>query len=648
MLREFVDSPLSAQEIGDTLTMAGFELEEITEAGGEKVLDVGVMANRGDAASVLGMARELIAKHPASRPTDLMAALVGWNDPDGLGAGQISIETDGCTRYSAAVFEGVTNGPSPQWLQDTLQALGQRPISLLVDLTNLVMLQTGQPLHAFDLDKLPGERIVVREARAGERLVTLDGVERTLEPGDVVITQGELPIAIAGVMGGLDTEVGPGTTRCLLESAHFSNTSVRATRTRLGMHTEASYRFERWVDPEGAVRAIQRFADLLGTPPLRIYDVRRSKLPSVTVSVRPARATALLGCQVAPSQCLDHLERLGFAPRQEDGSIVCTVPSWRNDIAHEEDLVEEIGRMHGYEHIGTEAPIGSTPVGGAHGAELRIDRLVARLVGCGLVQTMSHTLRDHHALDRGGDRVRVRTPHSPETALLRNSLLPCLAEAATRNGGRDLALFEVGRVFGPEERRSAAILVTGRPGSGGWGPSPGTEAGFFTMKGIVEAAFGPMEWSPGDDPRLHPTRQASAPGIGVYGQIHPLVAAECDLPPGTLLAEFDLDAWVQTTTADVHFKPLHRHPGVRRDIAIEVDRNVPYKAIEETVTSAGGEHLESHWLFDVYEGKGVAEGARSLAIALVFRKPGNFTDEEANQARDVVVEALRALGARLR
>ncbi|MGE0002451.1 MAG: phenylalanine--tRNA ligase subunit beta [Fimbriimonadaceae bacterium] len=641
MIRELVDSPLSPQEIGDTLTMAGLELESIAEEGGAIVFDVGVMANRGDAASVLGMARELVAKHPASMPRAAMDALTGWSDLKPLGAGEIKITTERCTRYSAMVFEGVTNGPSPQWLQECLTALGQRPISILVDLTNYVMLVTGQPMHAFDLDKLPGPRIVVRNAANGEKLETLDGIERELVPDDVVITDGTRPIALAGIMGGRATEVGPDTTRCLLESAHFDNQSVRATRTRLGMHTEASYRFERWVDPCGTVRAMDLFARLLEATPSETWD-SWSAPPRVTiVSVRPSRAARLLGCQVSPEDCLQYLERLGFKPQAKEESVHCTVPSWRNDIALEEDLVEEIGRMHGYEHIGTEPPIGSTPVGGAHGSYLRLDRLRARLIGCSLVQTMSHTLRDTHPLDSQGERVRVRTPHSPETALLRNSLLPCLAEAAARNGGRDLALFEVGRTFSPNEHASLAILMTGRAAGA-------QEADFFALKGVVEAAIGKLEWSQGADPRLHPTRQAEASGIGVFGQVHPLVAAQCDLAPSTVLAEFDLDAWLKTTGADIHFRPLYRHPAVRRDIAIEVSKQVAYREIEAAISASGGGDLESYWLFDVYEGKGVAEGARSLAIALVFRKDGNLTDEEANRARDVIVGALQGLGARLR
>jgi len=641
MLREFVDSPLSAQEIGDALTMTGFELEEIHNTGGATVFDIAIMANRGDAASVLGMARELIAKHPASKPTQSMAELVSWDDPEGLAAGTISIEADGCTRYSAMIFEDVGNTPSPEWLQECLTALGQRPISFLVDLTNYVMLMTGQPLHAFDLDKLPGELIEVRSAMPEEKLVTLDGVERALAMGDVVITDGHRPIALAGVMGGLDTEVGPATTRCLLESAHFDNQAVRATRTRLGMHTEASYRFERWVDPHGTFRAMSLFARLLGTEPRAQFDLWPHRLPDLHVSVRPVRASLLLGCEVAASECSDYLERLGFSPEPEGDALRCSVPSWRNDVHGEEDLIEEIGRVHGYEHIRTEAPIGSTPVGGAHGGYLRTDRLLARLVRCGLVQTMSHTLRDTHPLDAEGDRVRVRTPHSPETALLRNSLLPSLAEAAMKNGGRNLGLFELGRVFAPAERVSLSVLLTGC--------TDGTsEADFFTMKGVVETAVGNQEWKGTSDPRFHPTRQAGVAGLGLFGQIHPLVAERCDLMPATFLAEFDLDAWLATGEHDERFRPLSRHPAVRRDIAIEVPKSVPYRDIEAKVVQAGGHDLEAHWLFDVYEGPGVSEGAQSLAIALLFRKDGNFTDEEANRARDGIVEALQGLGARLR
>lgn len=262
MLREFVTTPLSCEEIGDLLTMTGFELEEIFEAEGEKVLDINITANRGDGASVLGLSRELLAKDPQAQPTELYRRFVEGcpvgDESTPLAGFRVLVETPDCGRFTGRIFEGVTNGDSPDWLQKRLRQIGQRPISLLVDLTNLVMMETGQPMHAYDLDLLASRTILVRPARRGEKVTTLDGVERNLEPWMMMICDEKKPIGVAGVMGGADTEVSAGTTRCFLESAHFDHRSVRKTRKALGMHTEASYRFERFVDPEGPVRAMNR------------------------------------------------------------------------------------------------------------------------------------------------------------------------------------------------------------------------------------------------------------------------------------------------------------------------------------------------------------------------------------------------------
>jgi phenylalanyl-tRNA synthetase beta chain len=656
MFRDLVETPLSAEGIGELLTMAGFELEAIETVEGEPVLDVNVMSNRGDAASVLGLAREVLAKHPGSRATPLMERLLAGyalGDEQAPDAGQVAsvrVETPQCSRYVARVFESVENGPSPGWVQERIRRVGLRPISLLVDLTNLVMLETGQPLHAFDLDRL-GPRVVVREATEGEAMETLDGVRREFAAGDVLITDGDRPVAVAGVMGGLDTEVHEGTTRCLLESAHFSNTVVRATRKRLGMHTDASYRFERWVDPEGAVRAVNRFADLLGATTVPgIVDVRADRPPRGRVALRFDRCRRLLGADVTDEQCGRYLQALGFCPEPIEGGLTCLSPSWRNDVEREEDLIEEVGRVHGYEHIRTEAPVGSTPLGGVHGRYARIDRLRQRLVRAGLAEMLSHTLRDLHPLDALGERVRVRTPHSPETALLRNSILPSLADAARRNVGRELRLFEVGRVFlGGEERVELGLLLGPGGVEGAWGSPPQHKADLFYAKSVVAHALGPLEWRlPTDpDPRLHPGRQAACQ-YGTVGEVHPRAARACGLDPGTLLASIRLDEWADTEPVEAPFRPLRRQPPVRRDIAVELPASVPYALLERAVVGAGGDLLEHHWLFDVYHGPGVEEGHRSLGLALVFRGDHTLTDEEANQARNRVVEALLPLGARLR
>ncbi len=671
MFRDMVETPMSAEEIGDLLTMTGFELEEIVEVEGEKVLDVNVMANRGDGASVLGLAREVLAKDTQARPTPLYTRLSEGcplgdeGAPDGGRLTSVQIETPDCTRYACRVFEGLTNGEAPGWVQERLRKVGQRPISMLVDLTNYVMLETGQPLHAFDMDTLREGRIVVRQAQTGERMATLDGQEHELGPTDCMICDAERPVAVAGVMGGGDTEVSATTTRCLLESAHFDHRSVRRTRKRLGLQTDASYRFERYADPEGVVRALNRFAELLaeamGVRPVPgVVDVYPAPPVRPTLRLRRDRAVRLLGMDVAADEIERSLLALGNRVERGGDEFQVTPPSWRIDLEREDDLVEEVGRVYGYEKIPEALPAGSTGIGGPKGAEALTDRLREEALRCGLDQTLSHSLGDLHPLDAPGKRVTVRNPHSPEMAHLRNSTLPCLAENARRNGGRDVHLFEAGRVFRDgQETVALGVLSTGGLDAPSWGGRAAQTADFFTLKAVVErlldvAGVEATLEPGGGDPRLHPTRQATVraagtgQSLGLIGQVHPDVAEGLDLPATTFVAELDLTGLATSAQGELHYRPVHRTPAARRDIAIAIEKAVPFKHIEETLVAACGDVLERHWLFDVYEGKGIEPGQHSLAIALQFRKAGTFTDEEANQVRDAAVAALEALGAKLR
>ena len=670
MLRDYVSTPLSAQEIGDLLTMSGFELESLDDVKGEKVFNFAIMANRGDGASVIGIARELLAKDTSAKKTETFERseirfyTTDLNDDACCAYASVAIETEGCSRYACRVFDAVKNGPSPDWLRDRLEKVGQRPISLLVDLTNYVMFETGQPLHAFDLDKLAGGRIVVRQARESEKqFKTLDGAKRTITHDDVMVCDADKPVAIAGVMGGLETEVGPGTKRMLLESANFSHVAVRNTRTRIGLQTEASYRFERFVDPEQVVAALNRFAELYeqatGERPVRgVVDEYPRTPHRPTITVRMSRVERILGTPVSQEDATSYLKRLGFEVSQGQNEMVCIAPTWRIDIAQEDDLVEEIGRIHGYEKIPERLPRGETTRGGVFGEHALLDEARGALLRCGLTQTVSHSLRDFHPLDAPSKRLNVRNPHSPEIALLRNSNLPCLAEAANRNGNENLHLFEIGRVFAPgREYIDLSIIETGGDAIEDWQKRPSPQADFFSLKGIIEricertgCSFAPAEEP---DPRFHPTRQAVVSvgerSIGRFGQISPDKAEECGLPRQSVLAELDLSTLVACPSRQVRLKEISRNPATRRDVAFVIEKSVPYATISASIEGACGDVLEKHWLFDVYEGKTIPKGHHSLAIALQLRKQGaNFTDEEANQVRDCAVQALEALGAKLR
>ena len=674
-----METSLTARQLADLLTMAGFEVEEVKDEPGAEVLDVKVVSNRGDALSALGLAREVLAKDPDARPTELFSKVsegyvLGDEDAsDVCSHAQVEIQTDDCGRYACRVLRGVTNGEAPAWMRERLALAGMRPISLLVDVSNYVLLELGQPLHTFDLDQLEGARIIVRKAKEGERLTTLDGIERELDPAMMMICDAARPVAAAGIMGGLDSEVSERTRNVLLESASFLNTSVRWTRKRLGLSTEASYRFERSVDPELVVTALNRFADLLREATGEqaavpgVLDVRTAPVVARSLTVRMARARTLLGMEVGLDEARRYLERLGMGVVVEGDSLVVAIPTWRPDLQREDDLIEEIGRIHGYEKIPELLPEGSTPQGGVFGVARALDEVRGAAVRAGLVQIMSHTLRDRHPLDfRDDERVVIRNPHSPEMALLRNSVLPGLSDAALRNGARDLHLFEVGRVFVGshgtyDESPELGILSIGELDPPHWSGDKPPSADFYSLKTAVEEiarAIGAcLTWAPPrlPDPRFHPTIQSGVLvdegrlWVGTVGQIHPDVADEVGLPHGTQLAELDLLVLIGDQRPRRRFHPISRNPAVRRDIAVELDKTVPYEEVQRTVRQCAGDVLEDTWLFDVYEGPGIPEGRRSLAIALQLRKFGeNFTDEEANQVRDRVVEGLARLGAKLR
>ena len=669
MLQDYVETPLSAAQLGDLLTMAGFELEGIEEVEGESVLDIKVVSNRGDGLSVLGLAREVLAKDPSAKATALYERAVGRFPSEDSGqqaatGATVEIRTPNCTRFAARLFE-VRNGDSPEWLQKRMRQVGWRPISLLVDLSNYVMLELGQPNHAYDLEKLAGQRIIVRDALAGEKLTTLNDQEHELQAGQMMICDADGPVGVAGVMGGKDSEVSDSTTKVLLEAAHFVNTSVRRTRNQLGMSTEASYRFERSVDPEGVVGALNRYRELLleiqpsafALP--GVIDVYPVKAEATKLEVRMERVERLLGMPVALDEAADYVQKLGFQVTVHGETLSVEAPSWRPDIQREDDVTEEIGRVHGYDKIPETLPKGDTTQGGVFGFEAREFELRDAILRSGFIQVVSYSLRDAHPLDNPSlGRIGPRDPHSPEAALLRHSLLPSLAEAARRNGSKDLHLFEIGPVFGgpnPQQRVMLGLLSTGALYPAVMQGETPPKADFFSLKGsLLDAVPGlQFESKSGSDNRYHPTRFAAVllngELVGEMGQIHPDAAELLGLAAETVLAEIDIETLLAKQPDTKRFHPISRNPAVRRDLSVMIDKSVPYVQLEDALRGAIGDVLEKQWLFDVYAGQGIPEGKHSLAIALQLRKSGaNFTDEEANQVREKAAAALVSLGATLR
>lgn len=509
-LRDFVETEVSASQIGDTLTMLGFELECIYESPIGPVLDFKVTPNRGDCLSVLGVARELCAKDPERfKPTSLMRECVQGIFMDDQEDSEIKKwakvevqEPSLCPRYGARVFRGIEIRPSSKKVQERLVACGMRPINLIVDLTNYVMLELGQPLHAFDLDLLAESTIIVRLPKQGERITTLDGLERQLDAEMLLICDANKPVAIAGVMGGANSEVHPGTKNILLESAHFKAESIQKTRRRLRLSTDASYRFERYVDPKGVVRALNRFAQLLdqeaGLKPVRgVLDVCQRQEEPKPVTVRPKRWKLILGLDIPTAVAGAHLHSLGCKVKEEkDGSLQVTPPSWRIDLLQEDDYVEEIGRLYGYEKIPEELPQGRTIVAKEDETCALISRAREIFLRLGFTEVINHTFCAPSPLDGPYDTdtdsyYSLQNPVSPEFRLLRNSLLPGLMHCARKHPRGPLFLFEIGRIYSRKpgiggNQLAVAFLMRGRLLEDHWEKEEVPQADFFAGKGVVQ------------------------------------------------------------------------------------------------------------------------------------------------------------------
>lgn len=665
-LKEYVSTEANAEEIGSTLTMLGIELEAIEDSEIGPVLNFKVTPNRGDCLSVLGLARELCAKDTSRyQPTELMhSAIKGFpiGDEDAVcsDANVEIIDKNLCHRYGARVFHDTSIGQSSSLIQKRIIACGMRPINVIVDVTNYVMLELGQPLHAFDLEKLEEKKIVVRRAKSNEKLTTLDGEERELDESMLMICDAQNPVAVAGVMGGLDSEVTTSTKHILLESAHFDPSSVRKTRKKLGMNTEASYRFERYVDPEGVIRALNRFTQLYekesGCKPAHgVIDVYPVQYQPKKIAVREQRWNVLLGMNVPMASAASSLITLGCKVKENGNALDVIPPSWRNDLSIEDDFVEEIGRIWGYEKIPELLPQGSTPLGGEYNeAKFYTDarNIMLRL---GFTEVHSHTFREKSVIDPECEYVEIRNPISPELRFLRPSLLQALCDVAQRHRTRPLRLFEIGKVFtiGKEEMCLAGFL-SGKLMEEHWENKQSPTADFFALKGMVEEIFRILlrdfHVSESSDIRFHPNRQANIQAgnetVGIMGQLKTSLCDELNLPPENFIFEINLDSCYQASSIKPQYKHISPYPAVRRDIAFAISKEVKFNAIENAIKNSISDVLENFWLFDVYEGKGVEEGHHSLAVAIILRhKEKTLTDEEANDYREIAFQAVEKFGA---
>lgn len=675
-LREYVDIEESPEELAHLLTMLGLEVEELEAGEGSAVFEIKVTANRPDCLCMVGVAREIAAR--TGRPLRLPDTSVRECADAVSDAARVVVkDKDLCPRYAARVIRGVKIGPSPEWMARRLIAAGLRPINNVVDVTNYVLLEMGHPLHAFDLAKLEGAIVVVRRAREGECIETLDGVMRQLGPDMLVIADAKRPVAVAGVMGGSNTEVTEATVDVLLESAFFAPGSIRTTSKALGLSTEASYRFERTADIFGLVDALDRAAaltvELAGGEVLAgMLDVCGRLRKPPLIRLRPVRCNALLGIKLSPEEQAELLRRLGFEVRRTRRGLSVAVPHHRRDVSREVDLIEEVARMFGYENIPLETPSGS---GGRRPKRYDVlDRVGEVLVGMGLVEVLTDSLLPaDEAVRWAGDGtrpVRLSNPLSSERNALRPSLLPGLLGVVSRNQRaqvEDVFVYEVGNCFreagGPDggvtrhETQMLGVALSGERDRG-WGV-PAERADFFAAKGVLEEvarelglqglSFEPAEL-PWAEKGLGAAVVLAGRGVGGVGVVSGQVRERFEVEGEVAAFEVELDPLVDAARLARRAGRAPRFPAAFRDIAVVVPLGVRYDDVERTVREAGGELLERVGLFDVYQGRQVPEGCRSLGFSLVFRSPDRtLTDEEVDAAVASVLEALsRRLGARVR
>lgn len=631
----------------------------------ETVVDFEITPNRPDCLSINGLAREAAATFNV--PFNMPEVIVKGSGGDVNEYAHVTVEApDLCPRYAARVVKNVKIGPSPKWMQKRISACGMRPINNIVDITNYILMEYGQPMHAFDINYLKDSSIIVRRAKDGEVIKTLDGQERTLKSESLVISDPEKAVAVAGVMGGFESEITENTHTILFESANFNGPSVRRTAAFLGLRTDASAKYEKGLDPENVIPALLRacqLVELLGCGEVvdGIIDVNNAPKFEKKIPFSPERINKFLGMEIPEDFMRDALTRLCF--KIEDGFVI--VPSFRADMFGEADVAEEIMRMYGYDRISH-----TLPKGEAHPA-LRTPRqklenkVCDRLAADGYNQIMTYSFTDPKLLSDVGEEadkaIKIANPLGVENSVMRTSIISSLLEILETNyryRNASAALFEVGTVYLakelpltelPEEKKLVAVGCYGK------------EHDYFTLKGTVESLLdnvGVKNYSfcrSADPACFHPGKCADilidGKKAGIIGEIHPDVSERFNIETEVYVSEIDFEALYAASSASaVKYKKIARMPAVERDIAVIVDKDVPVAEIRSIIEKVSGKYLESVSLFDVYEGKQIPEGKKSVAYNAVYRSAEQtLTDNDINKVFSKVVKALeRELGAVLR
>ncbi|PDM41572.1 MULTISPECIES: phenylalanine--tRNA ligase subunit beta [unclassified Geobacillus] len=642
----------------------------------DEVLELGLTPNRADCLSMIGVAYEVAAI--LGRDVKLPAIELQENDENVHD--YISVRVDAPEDnplYAGRVVKNVKIGPSPLWMQTRLMAAGIRPHNNVVDITNYILLEYGQPLHAFDYDRLGSKEIVVRRAKAGETIVTLDDTERTLTEDHLVITNGKEPVALAGVMGGANSEVRNDTTTVFIESAYFTSAVIRKASKDHGLRSEASTRFEKGIDPARTKEALDRAASLMakyagGEVVGGIVEANTLQEREVTITITLDRINRVLGTAITKDEVATILTNLQFAFTEDNGTFTITVPSRRRDITIEEDIIEEVARLYGYDRLPATLPVAEAKPGKLTPYQAKRRQVRRYLEDVGLFQAITYSLTSEEkatmfALETA-EPIRLALPMSEERSVLRQSLLPHLLEVASYNRARqveNVAVYETGAVYLangenelPSEKERLAGVLTGVWHAHLWqGEKKAVD--FYVVKGVLDGLFellgltNRIEYKQAKREHMHPGRTAhillDGKTIGFVGQLHPVVQKEYDLKE-TYVFELALTDLLNAEVEDIRYSPIPRFPSITRDIALVVDENVVAGELQKAIIEAGGELLKEVSIFDVYKGDRLPDGKKSIAFSLRYYDPERtLTDEEVTAVHEKVIQAVeQQFGATLR
>ncbi len=668
-LKEYVNAKDASDNLAHRLTMAGMEVEKIHRVAGDTVFELEITPNRPDCLNHIGLAREISAIYNKNLKTPRVKKPSFTKNNVGI---TIEDKKD-CARYIGAILKNVNIKSAPTEIKNKILALGGRCINNIVDITNFCLFETGQPMHAFDFDKLAGGQIIVRRARKGETIITIDDVKRELDPSILIIADNEKPVAIAGLMGGKETEVSGTTKNILLESAYFDPILIRRASRQLGLSSDSSYRFERGVDimmvEQAAYRAVELFRKTAGGKVFALKDLYPKKVTAgkKAISLSLDEASAFLGTRISGEKAKAILGRLGFKiATQKMSTLKVTAPSFRTDIVNSPDLLEEIARIIGYDRLPVRIPaIKPSSIRSSEAYQKR--QIISDcLCACGLDEVITFSMTSKEALEKAGcghlAALEVQNPLSREQELMRPTLLPGLLDIVSQNlhkGQKDMMFFECGKIYSAQkESETLGAIITGARAQN-WQSPARDDYDFFTLKGAIVGSFQKagsfsLKWTLRDDPLF---RNAGAviliegQAIGKAGNLNKEMLLRWNIKNRDVYyAQIDLHPVYQSMSTKVCYQPIPSYPSMVRDISLAVNEAVLFEKIKETIIQNAGAHLQSVDLTEQYLGEKVAKGHRGLVVSLTYQAMDRtLTEEEINAAQQRVRESLQnSLKATLR